>query len=101
LDLGKRIKTLRTSRGISARHLAQSSGIDPSLISKIENGISNPSIDTLQKICDTLDVSMSDFFCTQKVDPSEDLLALMTAARRLTPEQIKILTSLISSFKGK
>ena len=62
MDLGKRIKTLRTSRGISARHLAQSSGIDPSLISKIENGISNPSIDTLQKICDTLDVSMSDFF---------------------------------------
>ncbi len=44
IDVGKRIKTLRSQKGISARLLAQETNLDPSQISKIEGGTSKPAL---------------------------------------------------------
>jgi transcriptional regulator with XRE-family HTH domain len=53
---------LRESKNISARQLAEKVQLDPSQISKIETGKSNPSLDSLERICDALGISLSELF---------------------------------------
>ncbi|WP_198401550.1 helix-turn-helix domain-containing protein [Parageobacillus thermoglucosidasius] len=53
---------MRESKNISARQLAEKVQLDPSQISKIETGKSNPSLDSLERICDALGISLSELF---------------------------------------
>ena len=106
IDVGKRIKTLRNEKGISARSLASMADLDPSQISKIENGTSKPSLDALQRICEVLDISISDFFAvttnnehSKKVVP--ELEQLMETTKSLTTNQIELLNKLLKSFGEK
>lgn len=106
IDVGKRIKTLRNEKGISARSLASKADLDPSQISKIENGTSKPSLDALQRICEVLDISISDFFAvttntghSKKVVP--ELEQLMETTKSLTTNQIELLNKLLKSFGEK
>lgn len=56
MDIGVRIKHLREDKGLSLRKLANLSEISPSLMSQIENGKSDPSLTTLRKIAQALDL---------------------------------------------
>jgi len=58
--LGTKIKLLRIKNRMSAKALAESIGVSPSLISKIEKGTTNPSIDVLRKMVAQLHVTMAD-----------------------------------------
>ena len=54
-------------KGITINKLATESGIAPSTIKNILYGKSiNPGIVTLKKLCDGLDISLSEFFNTQE-----------------------------------
>jgi transcriptional regulator with XRE-family HTH domain/KaiC/GvpD/RAD55 family RecA-like ATPase len=57
LELGGRLKTLRTTRGFSQTELAKQVGVTPSTISQIESGLIYPSLPALFKIAETLSVS--------------------------------------------
>ena len=48
------VSTARASAGISQQRLAELTGIDQSDISKIERGVSNPSVATLERIAEAL-----------------------------------------------
>lgn len=61
-DISKRFKELRLNNSLSANKLAKLLEVDPSTISKIENGLAKPSLDLLIKFCTTLNISMNDFF---------------------------------------
>lgn len=61
-DTGKRIKSLRMSRNISMSELAKAAGVSKSLISQVERGEVYPSLQTLEKISDSLNVPLSKFF---------------------------------------
>lgn len=62
LDLGRRIKAYRTSRGMPQTALAKQVGVTPSTISQVESGLIYPSIPALLKISELLAVDMSSFF---------------------------------------
>lgn len=54
-NLGLLVSSARKSRQISQAVLAELSGMDQSDISKIERGLANPSVKTLQRIAQALD----------------------------------------------
>jgi transcriptional regulator with XRE-family HTH domain len=54
--IGNTLKRLRKDRGYSLRMLAKLSRLSHSFISDIENGRCNPSIDSLCRIADALNV---------------------------------------------
>lgn len=58
MSFGKSVKLLRIKRGMTAKELAEKVGVSPSMISKIEHGVVNPSHDTFRKITMELHVSM-------------------------------------------
>lgn len=49
-DLGKQIHTRRKKLGLEIADLSDYSGVTPSTISNIENGKSNPTIKTIEKL---------------------------------------------------
>ncbi|MEZ5122802.1 MAG: helix-turn-helix domain-containing protein [Solirubrobacterales bacterium] len=59
---GAHLRRCREQRGLSARALARSVGVSPSLISQIENGKANPSVGTLYAIVSALGVSFDQLF---------------------------------------
>jgi transcriptional regulator with XRE-family HTH domain len=60
LDIGTRIKELRTKIGISQKELADRVDLTPSFISQLENNQITPSLHSFIQICNSLGVSLSD-----------------------------------------
>ena len=58
----KRIKDLARDRGLSPYELARRSGMAQSSLYNMFERRTMPKIDTLEKICDGMGVSLSDFF---------------------------------------
>lgn len=57
-EVGPRLRTARSSAGLSVRALAREAGVSPSLVSQIERGKVNPSITSLYTIASALGVSL-------------------------------------------
>ena len=62
IDLGKRLKELRTKRGLSQTEIAKLVGVTPSTISQIESNLIYPSLTALIKMAEILSVRVSAFF---------------------------------------
>jgi DNA-binding XRE family transcriptional regulator len=62
------VKHYRAIKGVSQERTALEAGIDRTMLSKIERGITNPSLDTLLKVANYLDVPVSELL---KEDLSE------------------------------
>ncbi len=60
LSIGKRIKKNRLSRGITQEVLAERVNVSIPHISRIENGFSSPSLQTLVDICNVLGITIDD-----------------------------------------
>ena len=73
--LGMRIKELRKIRGLSQEALAEKIGIDPKHLSRIEVGKSYPSLDTLEKTANALQVEIKDFFEFDHHSEEKEILA--------------------------
>jgi len=65
---GERIRTWRTEKNMTLPALADRAGLSKGLISKLENNEdSNPSLSTLYKIAEALDITVADILDTEQV----------------------------------
>jgi transcriptional regulator with XRE-family HTH domain len=62
VDVGNRVRDLRTQAGLSIRALADASNLNVNTLSMIENNKSSPSVSTLQQLAVALGVHLSAFF---------------------------------------
>jgi transcriptional regulator with XRE-family HTH domain len=62
VKLGKTIKTIRVSKGLSQEELALASGIDRSYLGGVERGEHNIALVNLEKISIALGVPLRDLF---------------------------------------
>lgn len=62
INIGEKIKKLRKEKGMSIAELAEQSQLSPGLISQIERNIVTPTIVSLWKIAQSLQVSIGYFF---------------------------------------
>lgn len=58
--LGKVLRKRRHECGLSQEALAEQAGLDPTFISRIENGHRRPSVESVWKFAKALDVSFED-----------------------------------------
>ena len=66
LAVKQRLEELCQERGLAWNALANLSGVHPSTLKGIMNGSSkNPGIVTLKKLCDGLEISITEFFDTE------------------------------------
>lgn len=61
-QVGQRLRILRKARKLSTRSLAEQSGLSVNTLSLIENGKTSPSVSTLHRLAQTLNISITAFF---------------------------------------
>jgi transcriptional regulator with XRE-family HTH domain len=61
-QVGRRIRVLRESKGVSQETLAERARLHRTYIGGVERGLRNPSLLSLQKIAKGLGVSVAEFF---------------------------------------
>lgn len=79
IDVGGRLRQLRQERGKSMRALARASGLSTNALSMIERARTSPSVSTLYKIADALEVPITAFF---RVEPPRQEVVLRRANER-------------------
>ena len=75
MSLGKKIRAIRTAKDMKITEMARLSGLTTSMISQMERGLISPSIETLKKIGNVLDVPLSFLFETEGERPNSALSA--------------------------
>lgn len=100
INIGKKIKEYRKSKNLSIRELAGLAKVTPSLLSQIERGLANPSINSLKSISKALDVQLFAFFMTPH--ESKDLVVRANNRKKVIfPESKGIIYELLSpDLKG-
>ena len=72
VNISKNISEYRKRKNLTIKELANLIGSTPSLLSQIEKGTANPSINTLKQISNALDIPLFKFFVND--DLTEDLV---------------------------
>lgn len=76
MALGKRIKALRKDKRMTLDQVAKKSGVAKATLSKIENGIALGTLRTHLKLCEALDVNLSDLYAGIEQGIEGDIVAL-------------------------
>lgn len=101
MNIGDRIKQLREKLGLSNRQLAKKAGLSQPVMNRLENNERKADIQTLQKICQALGITLKDFF--DEGSPTEPLPEeyeqLVENAKSLTPEQLRQLNEFLKTLK--
>jgi transcriptional regulator with XRE-family HTH domain len=109
MKIGTTIRSHRLQRGLSQGDIEKKTGLLRCYLSRVENGHTVPSLDTLSKIAVALDLPISQFFAddnlgrqlnTQKL--SDDELRFLTQIRRystnLNDSDRKLLLAMVKKF---
>jgi transcriptional regulator with XRE-family HTH domain len=60
--IGERLRVLREEKHLSQGHIEKRSGLLRCYISRVENGYTVPSVETLEKMCRALEVPLYELF---------------------------------------
>jgi len=103
MNLGEKIKLLRSEKGLSQTILEKKSGVNAKLLSKYENGRILPTADTLKKIAQALETS-TDYLIFDNVPKDGltqladlDLFEKFKEVERLDPEDKAMIKKLIDA----
>lgn len=106
MNIGDNIKRIRTAKTLSQKEVITVANLDAAQYSRIENGKTDPSVSTLEKIAKSLGVSLSDLFAAtdelkeiNSYDKSiMEKVALMEA---LNEEEKHTIYVMLDAFIGK
>ena len=84
-NIGTTIRDFRLGKHMSQGDIEKRTGLLRCYLSRVENGHTVPSLETLQKIAGALDLQLSEFF-------AEDHVGKEVSTLNLSEEEIKFLT---------
>lgn len=67
MDIAKRLKECLESKNMTQYALAKSAGVTPAYISQIISGGKTPTIETIEKLCSAMGITLSEFFAGNDV----------------------------------
>lgn len=99
--IGPRIKELCDKQQITKYRLSQMTGVTQTVLSRIMKGENVPTIQTVEKICAALNISLAQFFAKDENPP--DLTAeqkeIIETWNGLNPEERERLMKIIRTFQ--
>jgi len=75
-NVAERIATLRKARKLSLRALAEAAGVSPATLSQIESGQASPSVATLEKLADGMNLGIAAFFIDDRPENAVEIFQL-------------------------
>src|ERR1700759_5682288 len=85
-QLGQRVRTMRSLRGMSRKVLAKVSGISERYIAQLESGKGNVSIVLLRRVSNAMGAHLEDLI--PAADPAPDWQVFRDLLRKATPSQM-------------
>ena len=108
MNIGVTIRAFRLQKGMSQGDIEKRTGLLRCYLSRVENGHTVPSLDTLQKIAIALDLPLSQFFAedtprdVSAATLSEDEIRFLTQVQRyasqLTDSDRRLLLAMVRKF---
>lgn len=95
INVGEKILEYRKSKKLNIKDLAKLTGVTPSLLSQIERGLANPSLNTLKSLAKALDAPLFSFFTTS-VSTKELVVKADKRKKMILPQRENILYELLS-----
>jgi transcriptional regulator with XRE-family HTH domain len=95
LTLGSRIRAQRNKHNMKISELAELTGLTSSTISQVERALISPSIATLKKICDAMNIPISFLFdgVEENNSQSEENVVTQDTTQADIPSRLKMFTS--------
>jgi transcriptional regulator with XRE-family HTH domain len=87
MKIGTTIRAHRLQKGLSQGDIEKKTGLLRCYLSRVENGHTVPSLDTLSKIAMSLDLPISAFF-------ADDTLNHQLKTQKLTDDELRFLTQI-------
>lgn len=87
MNIGATIRGFRLQKGMSQGDIEKRTGLLRCYLSRVENGHTVPSLETLQKIASALDLPLSQFF-------AEDSMSREMSTLSLSEDEIRFLTQI-------
>ena len=87
LKIGTSIRAFRLQKGLSQGDIEKKTGLLRCYLSRVENGHTVPSLDTLSKIARALDLPITQFF-------TDDSLGMQANLQKLSDEELRFLTQI-------
>lgn len=102
--IGNKLNSIRNQQSLSLEEVAFLASVNTAHLSQIERGIGNPTVETLYKICQSLNYSLKDLFSdvpeTAKEFPKTEVTdKILIQIAQFTPSQQKELLNIIHSCK--
>jgi len=108
INIGITIRSFRLQRGMSQGDIEKRTGLLRCYLSRVENGHTVPSLDTLQKIAGAMEMPLSHFFAEDPVKEvpgvtlSEEEIRFLTQVQRysahLTESDRRLLLAMVRKF---
>lgn len=70
MKLGRKIKRVRTGKGITIQDIAERSGLSKGFLSQVENDKTSPSLNTLERIADALETPLTYLLLGERQQPT-------------------------------
>lgn len=106
MNIGENIKRIRTAKNLSQKEVTINAKLDTAQYSRIENGKTDPSVSTLERIAKALGVSLSDLFAAtdelkeiNSLDKS--LMEKVALMESLSDEEKQTIYTMLDAFIGK
>lgn len=86
INIGKKVERFRKAKGLSSKELARIADITPSMLSQIERGLANPSIQTLKVLAKALDVPTFSFLLEES--NTRDLVVRSNGRKKMVVDNL-------------
>jgi transcriptional regulator with XRE-family HTH domain len=91
VNIGDVIRSYRGERGLSQGDIERRTGLLRCYLSRVENGHTVPSLETLAKIAEALDISLADFFPGSETPSERDAQKMLG---ELSDQEVRFLAEI-------
>ncbi len=103
-EIGAKIRYLRLKRGMSQETLALNCDMNPAFLGHVERGMRCPTVNTLQRICNGLGITLTELILTQSGveqtpnDPrNASVQHVLDVMSHLTPPQAERMAAIVEN----
>ncbi|MBQ8460518.1 helix-turn-helix transcriptional regulator [bacterium] len=99
-QLGIRIKELRELKNFSQEYIAEKLDMNPANYWRIENGVSYPKPENIERIAQILNVKVSELFTFEHIKDFEDIKKELTAIINDNKELTLLIYKFVKTING-
>ncbi len=97
-NFGRHIRSLRLARGMTQDMLADRSALSADTIRRLEHGNFSPSLETVRKLCNGLDLKMSTLFESYELGGRNEVRELVDLLSTRSPRELVMANRVLRSF---